>query len=193
MSVTQIATIEPIDVAEAKKWLLVDYDDQDEIIDSIIKAARMKIERRCGISISMKKYKLALPSFSGEIELPNPPVISVDRITYLDGEGVEKEIPQSDYELVPDDYVPTVIPASKWPTDVATRPNAVRIEFTTGIDIQDSPPDDIPEDLKQAMRWLVGHLFENRESTVLTPVRQELQETPDTVDAILAPYIVPRL
>lgn len=193
MSVTQIATIEPIDVAEAKKWLLVDYDDQDEIIDSIIKAARMKIERRCGISISMKKYKLALPSFSGEIELPNPPVISVDRITYLDGEGVEKEIPQSDYELVPDDYVPTVIPASKWPTDVTTRPNAVRIEFTTGIDIQNSPPDDIPEDLKQAMRLVVGEMYENRQDEMMLPTRQELGVLSNGVLNLISPYIVPRL
>lgn len=193
MAVTQIATIEPISLDEAKQWLLVTYDDQDDVIESIIKAARLKIERRCGISIAMKQYAEKISGFSDKIELSNPPVISVDSIKYLDADGVEQTVDPAGYELVQDDYVPFVFALSEWPSDISDRLDAVRVTYTTGIDIEDSPPDEIPEDLKQALRWLISHFFENRESTALTPVRQEIQEVPDTVEAILAPYIVPRL
>lgn len=193
MSVVHLATIEPITLTEAKAWLNVDYDDQDAVITSIIKAARLKIEKRCGISIALKQYRMKIAEFGEKIDLSNPPVISVESVKYLDEDGVEQTIDASAYTFIDDEYSPYLYPLEDWPTDVAARPDAVRVEFTSGIDIEDSPPDEVPADLLQAMRWLIGHLFENRESTVLTPTRQELQETPDTVAAIIAPYIVPRL
>ena len=192
MAVTLLATIEPVSLAEAKAWLNIDYDDQNDVITSIIKAARLKIEKRCGISIAMKQYAAKISHFADQIELPNPPVISVDSIKYLDEDDVEQTVDPAEYEFVQDDYVPYVFPLDEWPDDVKDRPDAVRITFTTGIDIEDSPPDEVPEDLKQAMRWLIGHMYENREEVFLAS-RTLMVETPDTVEAIIAPYIVPRL
>lgn len=193
MSVVHLATIEPMTVDEAKQWLNVDYDDQDEVIASIIKAARLKIEKRCGISIAMKQYRIKFARFDGNVELANPPVVSVDSVKYIDEDGNEQTVDASSYVLIEDDYAPYLHPLTDWPTDIATRTDAIRVEFTSGIDIEDSPPDEVPDDLLQAMRWLISHFFENRESTALTPTRQEIVEVPDTVSAIIAPYIVPRL
>jgi uncharacterized phiE125 gp8 family phage protein len=193
MAVTLLATIEPISVAEAKEWLLVDYDDQDEVIEAIIKAARLKIEKRCGISIAMKQYGMKVGGFSNRIELPYPPVISVDSIKYLDGDGVEQTVDASDYVLMQDDYVPYVFATGGWPTDNADRPDAVQVTYTTGIDVEDSPPDEVPEDLKHAMRLLIGSAFELRQDVLLSPVRQELEVTPNGYEEIIAPYIVMRL
>lgn len=193
MAVTLLATIEPISVEDAKTWLLVDYDDQDEVIASIIKAARLSIEKRCGISIAMKRYEMKVFGFSDRIELPNPPVISVESIKYIDEDGVEQTIDASDYVFVQDDYVPFVFVQSGWPEDVADRPDAVRITYTTGIDIEDSPPDEVPEDLKQAIRLTVAEKFENRQGEILLPTRQELGVLSHGIDELLAPYIVMRL
>jgi uncharacterized phiE125 gp8 family phage protein len=193
MAVTLLATIEPISLAEAKAWLLIDYDDQDSEIESLIKAARLKIEKRCGISIAMKQYAEKLSGFSDKIELSNPPVISVDSIKYLDADGAEQTVDVADYVLMQDDYVPYIFPASAWPTDIADRPDAVRITYTTGIDIEDSPPDEVPEDLKQAMRLMIGENFETRQGELLLPTRQELGVPSHGIDELLAPYVVMRL
>lgn len=193
MSVVQIATIEPITLAEAKAWLNIDYDDQDEVIESIIKAARLKIEKRCGISIALKQYRMKIAGFGESIELSNPPVVSVESVKYLDEDGVEQTIDESAYAFIDDDYSPYLYPLEDWPTDVASRPDAVRIEFTSGIDIEDSPPDEVPADLLQAMRLEIGAMFENREQELLVPTRQELMLLANGVPQLIAPYIVPRL
>lgn len=191
MSVVQIATIEPITVAEAKQWLNIDYDDQDTVIASIIKAARLKIEKRCGISIALKQYEIKAASFEG-IALQNPPIVSVDAVKYLDTDGVEQTVPPSDYVLMDDAYAPYLFPVVDWPS-TAQRPDAVRVTYTSGIDIEDSPPDEVPDDLLQAMRLLIGHFAENREEVLLTPTRQELEHLPEGAMSLIAPYIVPRL
>lgn len=193
MSVVHLATIEPITVDEAKQWLNVDYDDQDEVIASIIKAARLKIEKRCGISIAMKQYRMKLAGFGGKIELTYPPVVSVDSVKYLDEDGVEQTIDAAAYVLIEDDYAPYIHPLESWPKDVAARPDAVRVEFTSGVDIEDSPPDEVPADLLQAMRLEIGAMFENREQELLVPTRQELMLLANGVPQLIAPYIVPRL
>lgn len=191
MSVVQIATIEPITVAEAKQWLNIDYDDQDTVIASIIKAARLKIEKRCGISIALKQYEIKAASFEG-IALQNPPIVSVDAVKYLDTDGVEQTVPPSDYVLMDDAYAPYLFPVVNWPS-TAQRPDAVRVTYTSGIDIEDSPPDEVPDDLLQAMRLEIGAMFENREQELLVPTRQELMLLGNGVPELIAPYIVPRL
>ncbi len=193
MSVTQIATIEPISVADAKKWLLIDYDDQDAIIESIIKAARLKIEKRCGIAIALKQYEMKTAAFDGNIELSHPPIVSVDSIKFLDEDGIENTLDDASYELMHDDYAPYVFPTNAWPTGVAHRPDGVRRTFTSGIDIEDSPVDDIPEDLKQAIRLVIGEMYENRQDEMMLPTRQELGVLSNGVMNLISPYIVPRL
>jgi len=191
MSVVQIATIEPVSLEDAKLWLNIDYDDQDSVIESIIKAARLKIEKRCGISIALKQYLVKTASFD-EIALQNPPIVSVDAVKYLDESGAEQTIPPSDYILMEDPFAPYIFPVVDWPV-TATRPDAVRVTYTSGIDIEDSPPDEVPEDLLQAMRLIVGEMYENRQDEMMLPTRQELGVLSNGVMSLLSPYIVPRL
>lgn len=192
MSVVQIAVTEPISLQDAKEWLNIDYDDQDSIIDSIIKAARLKIERRCGVSIALKQYRVKLSEFGDTIEFPMHPIVSIDAISYIDLSGDEQEIDPSVYTLIEGDE-PYIYPLEPWPLDVATRPDAVSVEFTSGIDIEDSPPDEVPDDLLQAMRLEIGAMFENREQEILVPTRQEMMLLANGVPQLIAPYIVPRL
>lgn len=193
MYVVPLTTTEPITLPDAKAWLQVDYTDQDDVIRSIITAARQKLERRCGISIALKRFRMTLPAFSATITLEYPPVREIASVKYLSTDGSEKTVDPAAYTLIEDRFEPYIFPLADWPSDVARRPDAVRVEFVSGIYGDDSPPEQIDQDLMQAMRWLISHFYENRESTALTPVRQEIQEVPDTVEAIIAPYIVPRL
>lgn len=181
-------TDEPLTVEEVKSFLHgIDYDDQDDNISAFIKAARLKIEHRCGICIGTYELQFVADSFSDKMELPRPPVTNVISVKYLDEESSEQTIDNSKYVLIDDEYSPYIIPLEPWPV-TANRPDAVRIQYVAG-----NEPENVPEELKQAMRWLVGHFFENRESVLLQPTRQEIMELPDSVSAIISPYIVPRL
>lgn len=179
---------EPISLEEAKSFLHgIDYDDQDANISAFIQSARLKLEKRCGRAIAQQEFEITLPTFGETIELM-PPVTSVESVKYIDSSGDEQTIDAADYELIDDELTPYIFPLVDWPTDIAKRPNAVRIRFIAG-----NEPEEVPEDLKQAIRLLVGSAFEMRQSEMLGPTRQELLELSDGIPELIAPYVVMRL
>lgn len=180
---------EPLTVEEVKSFLHgIDYDDQDVNIAAFITSARRKIEKRCGRCVAQHELELTVAEFNGEICLPMPPVRSIVSVSYIDTDGNTQTLDAANYELFEDDLVPFIFPLVDWPTNVADRPDAVKVRYMSGDE-----PDDVPEDIKQAIRLLVGSAFELREDVLLTPVRQELQITPNGYSELIAPYIVPRL
>lgn len=191
MSVKVISppSVEPISVEEAKSFLHgIDYDDQDENIARFITAARQRLERRCGRCIAEQELELRICGFGDVVMLERPPVVDVLGVKYIDRDGEEQEIDSANFTLIDDEYLPYLYPLTEWPTDAFDRPDAVRIKYLAGHE-----PDDVPEDLKQAMRLLIGSMFENRENELLVPTRQELMILGDGVEVLIAPYIVPRL
>lgn len=195
MAVSIVSTVdqEPLSLEEMKLYLEVDYDDQDDMISRAITAARIKIENRCSISIAQKQFVLKIAAFDDELALPYPPLVSVENVKYLSTDGTEKTVSSDDYAVIQDEYFPYIFPTSAWPTDLAKRPDAVRVAYTAGYGYDDSPPEDVPQDLLQAIRLTVGAMFENREQELLVPTRQELNLLGDGVPELIAPYIIPRL
>lgn len=204
MALIRIAgpSVEPVSVDEVKAHLHIDYDDDDEIIGGYIKAARKKLEHRCGRSFVQQTWEYRIEAFESQIEIPILPVIEVVQITYIDEDGADQTVDDGEYAFIDagESERSSVLLTGTWPSDVFDRPDAVRVQFKSGYapDAVTPPaePDyagNVPDDIKQAMRWLVGHMIENKESVILTPTRQEFQEVPDSVETIIGPYIVPRL
>jgi uncharacterized phiE125 gp8 family phage protein len=183
-------TNEPVSLEEMKAHLRVDYDDENDLIENYIAAARRKLELRCARAFVEQTWELQLPSFADAIQIPKPPTMDIVRVAAITSTGVEVTVPESSYALARggDAGNSILIWNGAPPTGLARRPDAVRIQFTAGWSVAD-----VPDDLKQATMFLAAHLYENRASVMLTPVRQELQEVPSTVDDFIAPYIVPRL
>lgn len=157
--VTPAATL-PLSLTEAKEWLRVDGSDEDDTIESLIKAADRIALRQFNRQLVTAGYRLTLDHFPvWEIRPPVGPLIAVSEITYVDGTGTTQTLASSRYDVDADSDPGRILPAYGyvWP---ATRPqaNAVTISYTAGY----GAAADIPEAIRMAIRIAVAHWFELR-------------------------------
>ncbi|WP_217639403.1 head-tail connector protein [Aneurinibacillus thermoaerophilus] len=177
---------EPLSLEEAKMHLRVEYDDEDAMIQSLIRAAREYCEnfqRRAYVS---QVWELYLDTFPAQIELPRPPLLSVEAITYRDAKGEQ-------HTLSPDAYIidaatePGRVFITSAPKIALFPASPVTIRFVAGYEpvITDGNTDyaaGVPDAVKQAMRLLIGHWYENREAVT---IGQMPTAVPFSVEALL--------
>lgn len=167
---------EPVTLAEAKLWLKVDLDDDDDLITALITAARRIFEELTGRSLVNTVWRAEwdhLPrvgSYLGAgasrvLELPRAPLVSVAWIKYSadDSAGTETTFAASNYT------VETGLDANRysrlwlnddadWP-DLGSFPGALRCQFTAGYGTAASA---VPEEIKACVKLLLSHLYQNR-------------------------------
>lgn len=68
--------VEPVELEDAKRYMRIDFDDEDALISQLIVQAREHIERVCGISIISRTVK-AVVEMVNRVELPYGPVKEV--------------------------------------------------------------------------------------------------------------------
>jgi uncharacterized phiE125 gp8 family phage protein len=175
--------VEPVSLDEMKSHLRVDIEDHNDLISGLIAGAREYLEGATNRAFVSQTWRLSLDNFpAGEIELPKPPLLTVDSIVYLDSEGVETTIDSSDYIVDTDSEPGRIVLASgaSWPTGVSLYPvNPVQIEFTAGYGDAGS---DVPQYLRQAVKLLVSHWYENPEAT---KEGSALREIPFGVESLI--------
>jgi hypothetical protein len=82
--ILQDYTTEPVSVATAKAYMKVNFSDDDTLIESLIKNARIWLENYTGKAYGTRSIKLTIEMTAGEwYDLPGP-VQSVDSITSVD-------------------------------------------------------------------------------------------------------------
>jgi uncharacterized phiE125 gp8 family phage protein len=103
-TVTVQPTIEPLTLAEVKLFCRVDYEDDDSLLQQLLKAARKRAEGWLyrGLITQTRAVRLNDSDFdsSGNIVLPNPNVQSVSSITYYDSAGTLQTASSGLYRLV---------------------------------------------------------------------------------------------
>lgn len=205
--------VEPISLAEAKNHLNVTIADDDALIQSLIKASRATLERQYDIAFITQSLVLGRDYFPavfgmgwgwspgwwlgntwmaqydtqelryGFIGL-RPPASAITTVTYLDPTGAATVWPASNYILDPDSR-PSRFSLALGKVYPVTAPllGAVKIEFVTGY------PDaaSVPEDLKEAVKLMVGEYYQNRENVVIDS-RIVAIEVPDGVDALMVNF-----
>ena len=186
-------TVEPITYADFIYHDRMDlYDESiDEAsilyIEGLILAVRMDVEKYLNRALITQTWKYYLDDFPDEyfIELPMPPLRSVESVKYTDSGGtVTPMVDGTDY------LVDTIslkgrilLPYSKsWPSIIPYPMNAVEIEFICGY----GDPENIPQPIKNAMLLQIASLYDNRESVV---AGQPIHKT-DTAELLLWPYRV---
>ena len=176
--------VEPITLDDAKSFLRVDGTEEDILISSLITSARIHVEILLEKRLITQSWSLLLDRFPDkeQIELPLSPLQSVDQIQLFDVNSVATTMNANDYEV---DHISTpprlVRKNQNWPQPGKTV-NGIEIIMSVGYG---NAVEDIPEPIRQAIRLLVTHWYENRE-----PVAFETNaiEVPETVLSLLHAY-----
>lgn len=181
--------VSPLGLVEAKAHLKVEHDDDDVMILALTDAAVEHFDGRDGVlgrAIVQQTWELRLDRFPPCIEIPLPPLISLDAIVYIDQSGAEITVDPADYEVVTEGFKKALVAPAYgkcWPSPRDT-PQAVRITFTAGYATvsEDSPIEltgAVPAKLVTAIKFQLELLYGRDPETAAL-----LQKT---IDALTAP------
>jgi uncharacterized phiE125 gp8 family phage protein len=190
-----------LDIEDVKRHLRVDFDDDDDYIESLVSAAQAFVDGATGVlgrALLIQQWKFNRAGFydcggrryPGEIAIPLPPLRSIDAIEYLDESGALQTVSSALYRVVDGGgAMSSVIPVSgiAWPC-TACAPDAVRISFTAGYADADGLFAARPG-IRHAMLLMIGDWYAARETFVTGTVSQEIKMS-TAVDALLAPHRV---
>jgi uncharacterized phiE125 gp8 family phage protein len=185
---TTAPTTEPLSLAEARLHLRLedDFDDDNDLITSLITTARVHVEKTINQPVLSQAWRLKLDCFPCDdvIALGMPGVSTVDSFMYVDPTGANVNF--SSFTLDSDAFPSRVVRSYgiAWPATREQR-NAITVSFTcAGL------ATDELETIKAAMKLLIANWYENREA--LVEARYAL-EVPFSVTALLAPYRRPAM
>lgn len=191
--------MEPVSVTEAKQFMRIDIEDDDDLIADLILAARAMAEeytRRkfitTGITLTLDSlpkrktndwwdgvregHQSMLVSDADSIKLPFPPAISVTSITSYNDANSASVFSSSAYRLDTAGGVVCLNDGYSWPDDLRNK-NALSIVYTCGYG---STPASVPSPIRHAIKMIVASLYENRTCF----------DMPVAAKAALSPYVI---
>lgn len=173
-----------VPLADVKADLNITTDDDDALVQRLILAAIGKLDGPRGLlgrSLAPAQYRVSLSAFLDRIVLPLPPLRSIDTVEYVDARGDPRTLDADEFQPFGVGYDDgggiARRPGRAWPF-VAGGPEAVRITFTAGFVT-------VPPELRAAITMQVGHLYENREASI---VGVSAQVTPMGYDDLVEPF-----
>jgi uncharacterized phiE125 gp8 family phage protein len=177
---------EPVALAEMKAFLRVEHDADDALIASLIAGARTHIEARTRRALMTQGWRLTRDVWpaGGVLPLLPAPVAALlaVRVYRVDGGAdlIDTGLFALDRAAAPAvlTFVRTAMPAPGRPR------GGIELDITAGYG---DDPEDVPAPLRQAIRLLAAHWYENR---ALVTASGEVASVPASVAALLAPYRV---
>jgi uncharacterized phiE125 gp8 family phage protein len=154
-------TREPLDLEEVRKQRRLTSTKLDTLLDTWIAAARQYFEEQTGRQLMTATWESSYAAFPAQriIELPKPPLQAVLSVGYDDGAGGEVVVDPSLYTVSAPQGPHArrgrvVLPyGGSWPT-TSWVPNSVHVRYLAGYG---NTPSDVPEIIRVALMYLVGH------------------------------------
>lgn len=188
-----------IDVADAKEFLRVTHDDEDRLIADLIETATGYLDGPNGLlgrSLGKQSWRLMLDGFPTDgIEVPLPPLISVDLIRFTLPDGSTADLPPSAYRVAIPGAAPALIrPVGLWAT-TAPGEATVEVQFTAGYAVIETPEGEgitrlkggVPAPIRAAILQHVAVLYENRGLAIYSTA--SFQTVPFAGMALIQPYV----
>jgi uncharacterized phiE125 gp8 family phage protein len=201
---------EPVTVAEAKLHGRIEHSADDTLIEGFITGARQLVERLTNRALITQTWKLTLDAWPGEqkdewfdgmrempitategelIEVRKAPFLAITSVVTLDESDASTTYASSNYYVTKRNAGTIGVLVKKtgsvWPSIVSRAYGAIVITFTAGYGAGAS---DVPIALRQAIKDIVLHWYENREAAS----EVNLQEPPMKTRSILQQYTVAR-
>lgn len=188
----EAATTHPVTLDAAKAHQRVVDDEQDAVIEGIVRAAEEFVAGRTGLCLAPETYRIERACWwSGDLTIAAAPLRDVTEVSYLDADGNEIVVDPSLYR-----WRRTRSGGEIWLLQAFTPPaladqhkDAVRITLEAGYDDPaatgsgDDPELAFPFRGRQAILLLVGHWFENREAVLTGTISSQVGHA---LDALLA-------
>lgn len=164
------------------KLLSVDADTSAFLTLLILRAAQ-SFEEATRRAIMEQTWTLYLDEFpdSDTIQIPRPPLVSVESVKYYDSDGVLQTLDSSKYRVHKVGVFGEVEIIDSWPATQSRR-NAVEIAFTAGYS---DDPAALPPLLVQGLLFIIAHWYLNREMYATGTI---VQPIPDTAKEIIHTY-----
>lgn len=151
----------PVSLTLAKRYLRVDANDDDEVIQAAIDSATVFAEGYTSRDLRKKSWILTTPCFPEDsdtgIVVHRNVVTDVTSIDYRSGDTIIT-LPASRYTLIQSSswaYI-DLVDDNEWPSSTDDRRDAVTIKFDTDIDPR------FIEYVKDVLLKHVAHLYQNR-------------------------------
>lgn len=175
---------EPLSLAEAKTYLRVEHADDDGLIGALIVAARSHVESLTRCALLLQTWRVVRDAWprDGRVIARIGPLRAVTAARVFDGAGNASDI---DVGRFVTDAAAGVIASPAWSLPLPGRDVAgIELDVEIGFGASAS---DVPEPLRQAIRLLVAHGYDNR--GVVSPDHSGTL-LPAGVHALIAPYRV---
>lgn len=161
-------------LAEVKRHLRVDFDDDDAYIESLMSAVEAYLDGKNGVigkALVTQSWSLSMTRPDGTVGLPLGPVQSITLIDYFDTGGVSQSLAVSDFYLYASEDRALLEPkaGTAWPA-MEQRKDALSITYVAGFGGREA----VPENIRAAGHLLIGHYYENREAVNVGNIVNEL-------------------
>jgi uncharacterized phiE125 gp8 family phage protein len=187
-----------ITLDDAKDSLRVIHDDEDSLIELLIKAARGRAETYSRRALVAKTMEARLSCFprGRRLELEQPPLREVTSIEYVDTNGDTQTLSEDLY-TVDTHATPGAIVLNQyeqWPLTNGN-PGDVIVTYEAGYSLPTSDTAGdfalrLPGEIDAAIKFLVNHWYHTR-TAVLTGPMANVASVPETFVDILLPWAVP--
>ncbi len=179
MQIVQIiAPVEKsISLVDAKGFLRVLESDDDVVIQNIIDAVEEHTQNVLNRQLEIATYELYTDDFI--FKLPKNPIVSVDKIEYMDESGAYVVLDSTTYYLYEKNGI-GFISYSEIPL-IKEYKKAVKITFVAGYET-------VPKPIKSYMRVKIANYYENREEYVIGVSSTEVAN--GFIDNLIKPYRV---
>lgn len=177
-------TVEPVTVSAFKTFARLDHDDEDAVLTLMLVAVREAAEKYLGRALLEQTIYYTFDRWEGdEVELPYPPLLTVEGVYTRESDGTWTEYDADNYYVVTEG-----IPGSIVLKVGATPPSAVnapaagfQVRYTAGYG---DTAEDVPSAIRQALLTWANVAYATRAVTV---------EPPPEARQLLSLYRVERL
>lgn len=161
-AVSTVPTLEPVTVAELKTFARIDGADEDTLIEGFITSARVAAEHYLNRALLEQSITLKMDYWPGEeIELPQPPLISITSVSTLTEAGVKTTYSSDNYYIITEAIPGKLLLKQNVtaPTNTARDHGGFEIIYKAGYG---DVITDVPQAIRDGLKLWATDIYENR-------------------------------